>query len=62
MTSQTAVIADDAAEIRWRDWVARGAVQDRRTAARMRTMMLLIVAALLVLFFVQLAAAPFAPL
>ena len=54
MTSHTAVIPDVEADIRWRDWQARGAASDRRTAARMRKVMLLIVAALIVWFVVQL--------
>jgi hypothetical protein len=54
MTIQTAVIPDVEADIRWRDWQARGAASDRRTAARMRKVMLLIVAALITWFFVQL--------
>ena len=54
MTSHTAVITNVEADIRWRDWQARGAASDRRTAARMRKVMLLIVAALIVWFFVQL--------
>jgi hypothetical protein len=54
MTSQTAVIPDVKADIRWRDWQARGAASDRRTAARMRTVLLLIVAALIAWFVVQL--------
>jgi hypothetical protein len=54
MTTHTAVITDVEADIRWRDWQARGAASDRRTAARMRKVMLLIVAALIVWFFVQL--------
>jgi hypothetical protein len=55
MTNQTAVIPDVEADIRWRDWQARGAASDRRTATRMRTLMLLIVVALVVWFVVQLA-------
>jgi hypothetical protein len=55
MTIHTAVIPDVAADIRWRDWQARGAVSDRRTAARMRTVMLLAVAALIVWFVAQLS-------
>lgn len=55
MTNQIAVIPDVEAEIRWREWQARGAASDRRTAARMRRLMLLIVAALVVWFLVQLA-------
>lgn len=54
MTNQTVVIPDAAAEIRWHDWQARGAANDRRTAARMRRWMLLIVAALAVWFLVRL--------
>jgi hypothetical protein len=53
MTTQTAVIPDVEADIRWRDWQARGAASDRRTTARMRKVMLL-VAALIAWFFVQL--------
>jgi hypothetical protein len=54
MTIQSAVISDVDANIRWRDWQARGAAGDRRTAARMRNVMLLIAAALIARFFVQL--------
>jgi len=54
MTIQSAVISDVEADIRWRDWQARGAATDRRTAARMRKVMLLIVAGLIAWFFVQL--------
>ena len=54
MTIHTAVIPDVDADIRWRDWQARGAASDRRTAARMRTVLFLIVAALIVWFVVQL--------
>jgi hypothetical protein len=54
MTIQTAVIPDVEADIRWRDWQARGAASDRRTAARMLTLVLLIAAALIVWFVVQL--------
>ena len=54
MTAHTAVISDVEADIRWRDWQARGAASDRRTAARMRNVMLLIVAAVIVWFVVQL--------
>jgi hypothetical protein len=55
MTTHTAVITDVEADIRWREWQARGAASDRRTAARMRTVMLLIVVALVVWFVIQLA-------
>lgn len=55
MTNHTAAIVDDA-DTRWRDWQARGAVRDRRTAAKMRTVLLLIGAALIAWFvIVQLA-------
>jgi hypothetical protein len=54
MTTHTAVLTDMDADIRWRDWQARGAASDRRTAARMRKVMLLVVAALIVWFVVQL--------
>ena len=54
MTSQTAVISDAEAAIRWRDWQARGAASDRRTATRMRTFVLVIGALLAVWAFVQL--------
>ena len=54
MTIQTAVIPDVEADIRWRDWQARGAANDRRMAARMRKVMLLAVAALFAWFVVQL--------
>ena len=55
MTSHVAIISDPAADIRWRDWQARGAASDRRTATRMRRLTILIFAALAVWFFVQLA-------
>ena len=54
MAIQTAVIPDVAADIRWRDWQARGTASDRRTAARMRVVMLLIIAALIAWFVFQL--------
>ena len=54
MTNHTAVMPDVEADIRWRDWQARGAASDRRTAARVRKVMLLIVAALIVWFVAQL--------
>jgi len=49
-----AILPDTQADIRWRDWQARGAAGDRRTAARMRKVMLLVAAALIVWFVVQL--------
>jgi hypothetical protein len=55
MANQTAVISVVEPEMRWRDWQARGAANDRRTATRMRLLLLLIVAALIVWFLAQLA-------
>ena len=54
MTIETAAIPDADAEIRWREWQARGAASDRRTAARMRKVMMVIVAALIGWFVVHL--------
>jgi hypothetical protein len=54
MTTQVAIVPDAEAEIRWRNWQARGAEEDRRTAKRMRGLMLLIAAVLVVWFVVQL--------
>lgn len=55
MTNQTAIISDGDADVRWREWQARGAASSRRTAARMRRLMILIIAALVAWFFVPLA-------
>jgi hypothetical protein len=55
MTIQTAVPSDGEAAIRWRDWQARGAVNDQRWATRMRTFVLVIGALLAVWVFVQLS-------
>ena len=56
MTVHTAaaVIPDVESDIRWREWQARGAANDRRTVTRMRYVMLIIVAALIAWFVVQL--------
>lgn len=54
MTNHSAVNTDAEADIRWRDWQARGAASDRRTAATMRTVLLLMVGALIAWFVVQL--------
>jgi hypothetical protein len=54
MTSHTAVVADVEADIRWREWLARGVASDRRTAARMRKVMVLIITVLIGWFVVQL--------
>jgi hypothetical protein len=48
------VIPDPDAEVRWRNWLARGAASDRRLATRTRTVMLVVAAAWAVWFFVQL--------
>ena len=44
MTDLAATVADPEAELRWRNWQARGAEGDRRTAKRMRGLMILIAA------------------
>jgi hypothetical protein len=46
MTIKVAMVPDFEADVQWREWQARGAESDRRTATRMRTLMLLIAAAL----------------
>jgi hypothetical protein len=48
MTSSVATVPDADGELRWREWQARGAESDRRTARRMWTVMLLIAAVLVV--------------
>ncbi len=56
MMGQAVIVADtEAADIRWRNWQARGAEGDRRTAKRMRRLMLVAVVGLLMWFVVQLA-------
>ncbi len=55
MTSQVATVLDPKGELRWREWQARGAEGDRRTATRMRAVMLLIAAVLIVWLTVLLA-------
>jgi hypothetical protein len=55
MTDQAAIVPQTEAEIRWRNWQARGVEGDRRTARNMRDLVLLIAAFLLVWFVVQLA-------
>ena len=54
MTDQAAVVTDLDAETRWRDWQARGAASDRRTAARMRILLMFICVLLAAWAFVQL--------
>jgi hypothetical protein len=55
MTAHTAVVPDVDADIRWRDWQARGAASDRRSAASMRKVMMAVVAILIAWFVVQLS-------
>jgi hypothetical protein len=43
MTTQVATVPDSDADVRWREWQARGAENDRRTAARMRTLLMLLI-------------------
>ena len=54
MTNQVAIAAETESDTRWRQWQARGAEDDRRTAKRMRGLMLLVAAAYLVFAYVQL--------
>ena len=46
MTRSVATVLDADAEVRWREWQARGAESDGRTARRMWTVMLLLAAGL----------------
>ena len=55
MTIQVGVIPNVDVDTRWRDWQARGAASDRRTAVRMRYVLLLVVVALSAWFVVQLS-------
>ena len=55
MTTLVAIVADSEADIRWRNWLARGVESDRRTRTRMRGLMLVTVIALAVWLFVRLA-------
>ena len=55
MTDQPAIVAEPEAELRWRNWQARGAEGDRRMATRMRGLMILIAAVFVMWFVVQLA-------
>jgi len=54
MAVAVATLPDPDADVRWRNWQARGAATDRRMATRMRTVMLVAAAAWAVWFFVQL--------
>jgi hypothetical protein len=55
MTNLVTTLSDSEADVRWRNWQARGAESDRRTATRMGRLMLVIATALAVWLFVQLA-------
>jgi hypothetical protein len=55
MAIQTPSVHHADADLRWREWQARGAEGDRRTATKMRTLMLIIAAALAAWFAVQFA-------
>ena len=55
MTTQLATVPDGAADIRWREWQARGAENDRQTTMRMRRLMVLIATAFGIWLFVLLA-------
>jgi hypothetical protein len=55
MTNLIATLSDSEADIRWRNWQARGAESDRRTATMMRRLMLVIATGWVVWLFVQLA-------
>ena len=54
MTTLIALVPDSEADVRWREWQARGAESDRRTATRMRTLVLLIAATLVIWLSVHL--------
>ena len=55
MTTQTSTVFDLDQDVRWRQWQARGAAHDRRTAMRMRMVLLFIALALAAWFYMQLA-------
>jgi hypothetical protein len=55
MTSQVVTVPDPEGDLRWREWQARGAAGERRTARRMRTIMLLTAAFLAIWLTVLLA-------
>lgn len=54
MTTNTALAPDVEADIRWRDWQARGAEGDRRRAATMGRLTVLISIGLAIWLLVQL--------
>ncbi len=47
MTTQVAIVPDTDAETRWRNWQARHAKADRRTARRTRVFMVVVAVAVL---------------
>ena len=53
MSDQVGTAADPEAELRWRNWQARGAESDRRTSKRMGTLLIVIAAAIVVWFLVH---------
>jgi hypothetical protein len=53
MALQTPILYDVDADRRWREWQARGAEDDRRTATRMRTLVLVITAGFAAWFVLQ---------
>ena len=53
-TDQLAAVQDAEADIRWRNWQARGAAQDRRQIKTMGGLALLVGAGLALWLFVQL--------
>ena len=54
MANQTTVISGVEADVRWRDWQARGVPSDRRTATRVRGLTILVFAVLIGWLVVQL--------
>jgi hypothetical protein len=55
MTARLAAVLESEADVRWREWQARGAASDRRTAARALRSMLIVAAALVTWFAVVIA-------
>ena len=50
MTTRLATVPEFDADVRWREWKARGAESDRRTAKRMGRLMLVLAAGLVAWF------------
>lgn len=55
MTSHVAEVRDAEADIRWRDWLARGAEGDRRRATIMGRLTILVAVGLAIWLFIELA-------